>query len=501
VARSNDQLPATIEETDVVIVGARLAGTATAIPLVRAGLRVVVLDKVRFPSDTLSTHALVPSGIQELLMMGALDRVLALGPAKPRYLAVNDGPVSFRERFHEFMGIDYGMCIPRIQLDVQLVDTARAAGVDVRERCGVEDVVWQGERVAGIRYRVSGAADEVHEIHAPVVVGADGRRSRIAAALGVWQPYRGSKNHRGFAFRYVDDPIGADGQDADEIYRAEGNMALVLPSCPAGRATVVHMCDSKDIPRFRAQPEEVWQEKLDRDPRLRQRIGDATNMSKMRITDDLSAFYRYSSGPGWALVGDAGHFKDPLTGNGQRDALRHGRLLGEGIARTFGDQKALDAALREYERERDRDTISTYHWGNRETHPNPSSPLVHAVLKGFERNKDQTPDFSDTFNRVRPVENVLNPRRMVTGLLKALRAPGADRRAIFAEVAQQLPHEIGIRRHRLLDGFRSTKPVSTENPGWTVGDPPIEATHRAAATQTGPAGQPEVATAGGGTAE
>jgi 2-polyprenyl-6-methoxyphenol hydroxylase-like FAD-dependent oxidoreductase len=494
-------LPATIEETDVVIVGARVAGTATAIPLVRAGLRVVVLDKVRFPSDTLSTHALVPSGVQEVLMMGALDRVLALGPAKPRYLTVNDGPVSFRERFREFMGIDFGLCIPRDQLDVLLVETARAAGVDVRERCGVEDVVWRGERAAGIRYRIGGQADEVHEIHAPMVVGADGRRSRMAAALGVWQPYRGSKNLRSFAFRYVDDPVGAQGQDAFEIYRAEGNMALVLPSCPAGRATVVHMCDSKDIPRFRAQPEEIWQEKLARDPRLRERIGDATNMSKLRSTDDLSAFYRRSSGPGWALVGDAGHFKDPLTGNGQRDALRHGRLLGQAIARTFGDPTALDAALREYERERDRDTISTYHWGNRETHPIPSSPLVHAVLRGFEGNKDHTPDFSDTFNRVRPVENVLNPRRLVGGLLAALREPGADRRAIFAEVASQLPHEIGIRRHRLLDGFRSTKPVSTENPGWSVGKPPIVAGHRAAATQTRPAGQPKVATAGGGTAE
>jgi hypothetical protein len=319
----------------------------------------------------------------------------------------------------------------------------------------------------------------------------------MAAALGAWEPYRGSKNFRGFAFRYVDDPVGPEGQDAFEIYRAHGNMALVLPSCPAGRATVVNMCDSKDIPRFRAEPEAIWQEKLDRDPRLRKRIGDATNMSKLRLTDDLSAFYRRSSGPGWALVGDAGHFKDPLTGNGQRDALRHGRLLGEAIARTFGDPKALDAALRDYERERDRDTISTYHWGNRETHPKPTSPLVHAVLKGFERNKDQSPDFSDTFNRVRPVENVINPRRMVTGLVKALCAPGADRRAILAEVARELPHEIGIRRHRLLDGFRSTKPVSTENPGWSVGKPPIVAGHRAAATQTRSAGE-RIVTAGDG---
>ncbi|MCV7154834.1 NAD(P)/FAD-dependent oxidoreductase [Mycolicibacterium pyrenivorans] len=494
VAATSEDLPTTIEEADVVIVGARLAGTATAVPLARSGLRVVVLDKVRFPSDTLSTHAMVPSGVQELLLMSALDRVLALGPAKPRYLAVNDGSVSFRERFREYQGIDFGLCIPRDQLDVLLVETARDAGVDVREHCSVEDVVWKGERAAGVRYRIGGRPGEVHEIHARVVVGADGRRSRTAAALGVWEPYRGSKNLRGFAFRYIDDPVGIKNQNAYEIFRADTNMALVLPSSPAGRTIVVHMCDARDIPRFREAPEDMWEEKLARDPRLRARIGDATNMSKMRITDDLSSFYRRSSGPGWALTGDAGHFKDPVTGNGQRDALKHGRLLGQAIARTLGDERALDVALRDYERERDRDTISTYHWGNRETHPKPSSPLVHEVLRGFVG--DENPDFSDTFNRGRPVEQVINVRRLVNGLIAALRQPGADRPAILAEVASQLPHEIGIRRHRLLDGFRSTKPVSTENAGWSIGKPPVIPTHRAAATRTKDAPETAVVAAG-----
>ena len=67
-----------IETADVVIVGARCAGTAAAVPLARAGLRVVVLDRTRFPADTLSTHVLVPNGVQELLFMGALDRIAGL---------------------------------------------------------------------------------------------------------------------------------------------------------------------------------------------------------------------------------------------------------------------------------------------------------------------------------------------------------------------------------------------------------------------------------------
>jgi 2-polyprenyl-6-methoxyphenol hydroxylase-like FAD-dependent oxidoreductase len=322
----------------------------------------------------------------------------------------------------------------------------------------------------------------VHEIRARVVVGADGRKSRTASALGVSQPYRGSKNLRGFAFRYLDDPIGAENQDAYEIFRAHGNMTLMLPSSPAGRAVAVHMCDAHDIPWFRSDPEAAWAAKLEADPNWRARIEGTTNMGRIRITDDLASFYRRSSGPGWALVGDAGHFKDPVVGQGHRDALKHGRLLGYAITATIVDPDVLDEALRRWERARDRDTISTYHWGNRETRPNPTSALVRAVLSGFAENDTERPCFSDTFNRVRPIENVINPARLVRGLVRALREPGADRRAIFAEVRREIPSEIGLRRHRLVDAFRSTRPVTTEHPGWSVGKPSTHPPGRSTAT-------------------
>jgi choline dehydrogenase-like flavoprotein len=99
-----------VETVDVVIVGARCAGTAAAVPLARAGRAVVVLDKTRFPADTMSTHVLVPNGVQELQQMGALRKILALGPAKSKYLTLHDGDLEIRERFKPFAGIDYGLC-------------------------------------------------------------------------------------------------------------------------------------------------------------------------------------------------------------------------------------------------------------------------------------------------------------------------------------------------------------------------------------------------------
>ena len=148
------------------------------------------------------------------------------------------------------------------------------------------------------------------------------------------------------------------------------------------------------------------------------------------------------------------------------------------------DPAKLDAALRDWEAARDADTISTYHWGNRESRPGSTSALTREVLRTFVG--DDSPNLSDTFNRVRPIESVIHPGRLVRGLVNALRAPGADRREIMRELRVELPMEISLRRHRLLDGFRSTKPTATERDGWTLGAAPKEPS-RTPATETVPA--------------
>ena len=458
-----------VEQVDVVIVGARCAGTAAAIPLLRAGHHVVLLDKGRFPSDQLSTHVLVPNGVSELGRMGALPRILALDPARVRHLRIVDGDMEVRERFQPFDGLDYGVCVPRHLQDMALVETVREAGAEVRERCAVTEVVWRGGRAAGVV--CTDPDGEERELHAKLVIGADGRRSRVAAEVDAWTPYRASKNGRGFAFRYMDDPrTGTSDHDEFGVYRSGTNVALTLPSAPEGRVLVVNMCPAEDVSAFRQDPEAAWQAKLDNDPVLAERLEGATAMSKVRSTADLSAYYRRSSGPGWALAGDAGHFKDPVTGNGMRDALKHGRLLGEAAAPYLDEPAALDAALQRWELGRDQDTLSTYHWGNRESRPDPASDLVREVLRTFST--DDAPDLSDTFNRARSIEAIVHPGRLARGLVAALRKPGADRRAILKQVRGELPLEWHARRNRLLDGFRSTRPAKTERPGWSVGTPP-----------------------------
>src|ERR1700722_5739120 len=132
-----------IEQFDVVVVGARLAGCALAAPLARAGRKVLVLDRMRFPSDQLSTHVLMPAGTSELSRMGALPGILELNPSRVRWVEVQAEGVRCRERLRPAAdGIDYGVCVPRDLQDVQLVRAAREQGAEVRERCTVKELRW-----------------------------------------------------------------------------------------------------------------------------------------------------------------------------------------------------------------------------------------------------------------------------------------------------------------------------------------------------------------------
>ena len=165
---------------DVVIVGARPAGAATAMLLARAGMRVVAVDRARFPSDTLSTHQVQVPGVARLRRWGILDGVLAAGTPAAETVRFDPGPVVLRGRFPEFEGASAVYSPRRTLLDKLLVDAARAAGAEVRERFAVDEVLFDGDRVTGIRGREGGAS--VTET-ATLVVGADGRHSAVAKAV------------------------------------------------------------------------------------------------------------------------------------------------------------------------------------------------------------------------------------------------------------------------------------------------------------------------------
>jgi flavin-dependent dehydrogenase len=476
---------AAVEQVDVVVVGARLAGCAVAAPLARAGRRVVVLDRMGFPSDQLSTHLLMPAGTSELAKLGALPRILELKPSRVRWARIVVEGISALERLRPAAdGIDYGVCVPRDLQDVQLVRAAREQGADVREHCTVQSLRWRGGRVVGVRYHDGDGAE--HELSCTLLVGADGRRSTVAALVGAWTPYRISRNGRGLVFRYLEDPL-AGGIEAETYcqWREGNSFAFAFPSTPVGRLLVLLMGHRDEASDARADPESYWQSKLAEHPGLAARVAGAPAGTKLRSTGETPAFFRASSGPGWALAGDAGHFKDPVTGQGMRDAMFAGRTLAEQVLGVLDDADAVDRATRAWEADRDRECLPAYHFANLDTRVERQSAVVCELIRDAARTPD--PDISDLFGRARTLQQIVTVPRAARALGAAMWHGEQPRLQTLRRLLPDLRTGLAVHFEQRAGRFRSTRTIAgSEHPGadWPAPPKPAQAPPTGASTTT-----------------
>jgi 2-polyprenyl-6-methoxyphenol hydroxylase-like FAD-dependent oxidoreductase len=403
-----------------------------------------------------------PSAVAEIKAIGALDRVLAHDPPRCTHGMVEADGVRCLQRFAAVDGIDYGICLPRPELDLALVETAREYGADVREHTSLEKVLWAGGRISGVVLREPDSS--YTQINCKLLVGADGRRSTVAKLVGADRPYRGSRNERGCAFWYMDDPrVGTEWRERLIQLRSGDTHALIFP-CPKDRVLCLFMGPAVDIPKFRADPEGMWAAMLDANPAVRIRLGGATNFTKLRSTGDNVAFFRRSSGPGWALAGDAGHFKDPIIGQGIRDAIRFGRLLGEACGPVLDDPDATDAASRAVEARRDKECNATYHWGNRESRDFTVSPIVKEALADLDGG--DPPRLLHMFDRIQKPHHVLNPVRGGKYVVQSMLRKGADRKALLKEALEEIRIDRGAWREELRPQFRSARITQSERPDY-----------------------------------
>jgi flavin-dependent dehydrogenase len=426
---------------DAIVVGARCAGSATAIALARAGRRVVALDRVRFPADTISTHLLWPGGVAEVQALGALERVRALGaPPMPRALG-GAGPLVVQGGYTPVDGIDYALCVRRPGLDAALVETAREAGAEVREGVRVTDLIFERGRVAGVRC-------DGEELRAPLVVGADGRRSTVARLVGVEQPHRQSVSGRACFYAYWEDARDEwrttaaqwrEGRELGTAFPCDDGLALVLLQPPVERAA-----------EFRGDLPGTYTKTVASIPGLAERLEGCRQVSKVRAATDIASYFRRSTGPGWALAGDAGHFKDPVTAQGIRDALRYGRALGAVAAPLLERPRALDTALARWERERDRDCLEVYQWTNVLARGEPMSALEVELYRSAQHDPDLARRMLDVFSRSARPSDVLTARRSLRLAGRAFARRGSDRSATLASAARDVATAVGDWRERHL---------------------------------------------------
>jgi flavin-dependent dehydrogenase len=334
------------ERYDAVVVGARCAGAATALLLARRGLRVLLFDRDRHGADTLSTLALMRTGVLQLLRWDLLESLRRTGAAEIRSTTFVYGAETITLPIQPRDGVDALYAPRRRVLDPLLADAAVAAGAEVRFGPRLLDLLRD------TRGRVTGAVIEErdrtrHTIRSGIVIGADGLNSTVA--------------------RLIAAPAEREGRHATGVLytfwrgRAnDGNRWHYRPGVAAGEIPthddLTCLFTATTAARFRDEVpgdlESAYRRMLsEAAPELARELAEATPAEPFRGFPGRPGLMRRSHGPGWALVGDAGYFKDPITAHGISDALRDAELLARAV--TLGS----DAALAEYQATRD--TISS----------------------------------------------------------------------------------------------------------------------------------------------
>jgi flavin-dependent dehydrogenase len=338
---------------DAIVIGARCAGSPTAMLLARKGYRVLLIDRATFPSDSMRNHFIRHKGTVQLHRWDLLDRVIASNcpPVRKHTTDLGDFPLAGYPPPGDGVDAEYGP--RRYVLDKILVDAAPEAGAEAREGFSVSEVLMDGERVTGIRGKSKGGA-AISE-HARIVIGADGQHSLVARTVNPpkynerpsltcgYYSYWSGVPCEGLEAHILDRPVFLLG------FPTNDNLTCIAVQVPIS-----------EFPAFRVDMEAYFYRMLDLAPDFAERVRAGKREERFLGSADLDNFFRKPYGPGWALVGDAGYHKDPITALGISDAFRDAELLADAIDAGLSERRPMEEALADYERQRNEAAMSSY---------------------------------------------------------------------------------------------------------------------------------------------
>jgi 2-polyprenyl-6-methoxyphenol hydroxylase-like FAD-dependent oxidoreductase len=370
---------------DAIVVGARCAGSPTAMLLARQGYRLLVVDRARFPSDTVSTHLLHPPGVAALRRWGLLDQLTATGcPAIHTYAfdfgpftiagapGTPDTPVAYAPR--------------RTVLDQLLVEAAAGAGAEVREAFSVQEVLVADGRVTGIRGQ-GGNGRSITE-HARVVIGADGRHSLVARTVAPRQYHQQPPLLYACYSYWSGLPMDGRFQTwirPDRAFAAwptHDDLTLVIGGWPYAEFEA----NKRDI-------EGNFGKLLELAPAFAERVRAATRETRF-VGAAVPNHFRTPYGPGWALVGDAGYNKDFITAQGMHDAFRDAELCATALDEAFSGARPFDAAMGAYQATRDRQVLPMYELTTQLATLEPPPPDLQQLLAAAHGNQEAMDGFA-----------------------------------------------------------------------------------------------------------
>jgi 2-polyprenyl-6-methoxyphenol hydroxylase-like FAD-dependent oxidoreductase len=389
------------KEFDVIVVGARCAGSPTAMLLARKGYRVLVVDRATFPSDTISTHVVHPRGVAALARWGLLERLKATGCPPIHTYMFDFGPFTIAGApGTEDSPVTY--CPRRTVLDKLLVDAAAEAGAEIREGFTVEEILIEDGRVSGIkgRSKSGGVATE----RARVVVGADGRYSVVADAVRPTQ-YNEKPQLLSAYYTYWSN-LPTDGHFATYIRPYRG---FALAPTNDGLTITVGGWPFSEFEANKKDVEGNFLKLFDSAPELAERIRSATREAPFAGAAVLN-YFRKPFGPGWVLVGDAGYNRDPITAQGINDAFRDAEQCVAALDRTLSNGEAFDLAMGGYQRGRDEHVLSMYEFTCQLATLDPPPPEMQQLFASIAGNQKAMDRFAQmNAGTISPAEFFASP--------------------------------------------------------------------------------------------
>lgn len=370
---------------DAIVVGARCAGAPTAMLLAQQGHRVLLVDRATFPSDTLSTHVIHAPGVAALKRWGVLDAVVDTGCPPIDQYSFDFGPIKITGRPRPAAGgVTTGYAPRRTVLDKILVDAAAAAGAEVREGFAVADVLMEDGVVVGITGRAEGGQTVTER--AKVVVGADGRSSRVAKAV---QPLAyNEKPELQWSYYSYFSGLPVDGMEI--VDRPNRGWAAVPTN--DGLTMLVVGWPIAEAAAYKADVEGNFLATLELAPDFATRVRAAQREDRFH-GGAVPNFFREPFGPGWALVGDAGYNKDPITAQGISDAFRDAEACSEALHAWLSGASPFDAAMGAYQGRRDAAVMPLYEFTTELATMEPPPPEMQQLIGAVCGNQGAMDDF------------------------------------------------------------------------------------------------------------
>ena len=364
---------------DAIVVGARVAGSPTALLLARKGYRVLAVDRATFPSDTLSTHILHAPGVAAMKRWGLLDELVATGcPAIEQY-TFDFGPVVISGTSRAVEGNRTAYCPRRTVLDEILVNAARAAGVEVREGYNVDEVLVEDGRVVGIR---SGDRED----RARIVIGADGRNSHVAKAVGAEEYNTKPRLQYSYYTYFSNLPMAG----METYIRPDRGFGVA--ETHDGLTIIVAGWPYAEAAAYKADVEGNFLKTLELAPEFAARVKNAKREAPF-LGGAVPSWFRKPYGDGWALVGDAGYNKDPITAQGITDAFLDAERCTEAIDAWLGDGKPYDDVMGAWHQERDAKAMPIYEFTSQMATLEAPPPELQQLLGAVATNQESMDGF------------------------------------------------------------------------------------------------------------